>query len=498
MQQTITTYKNNIGGTLIDSSSKDFFEKYNPADKNECLGKFPKSNQKDLDEAVGAALTAAQMWRHTPAPKRAEVLYKAAEITKENKEELAKILTKETGKPIIESRGETQEVIDTYLFFAGEGRRIYGLTGQSELQNKSIITIRQPIGICGLITAWNFPSAVPSWKLAPALVSGNVVILKPSKDAPISGYMLIENLYKAGLPKGCASVLFGTGEFGDLIVRHPEIKVISITGSVEVGRQVYETCGKMLKKCALELGGKNAIIALEDANQDLLLEGVLWGTFGTTGQRCTSTSRLILQKSSWSNSFIERLVNATKKLTLGNGLNEKTQVGPLITKDHRNNVHGFVERVIKEGGKVLCGGKFLTGSEYDKGWFYEPTIITNVKPNMELACKEVFGPVLAVIEVNNFEEALIVANNVEYGLSLSIYTKDINLAMNGANKFESGIVYINAPTIGAECGGATAFGGWKNTGNGTREGGVIALDTYTQYKTIYIDYSNKLQRAQID
>lgn len=498
MQQTITIYKNNIGGNLTDSSSKDFFEKHNPADKSELLGKFPKSSQKDLDEAVKEAKKAFELWRYTPAPKRAEILYKASEITKEQKEELAKILTKETGKPIVESRGEIQEVIDTYQFFAGEGRRIYGLTGQSELQDKSIITIRQPIGICGLITAWNFPAAVPSWKIAPALISGNVIILKPSKDAPVSGYMLIQNLYKAGLPKGCASVLFGTGEFGDLIVRHPEIKVISITGSVEVGKMVYETCGRMLKKCALELGGKNAIIAIEDANQDLLLEGVLWGAFGTTGQRCTSTSRLIIQKSKWSELFIEKLCNAAKRLVVGNGLKEKTQVGPLITSSHRENVHGFVERATKEGAKVLCGGRFLTGTEYDSGNFYEPTIISNVKPDTELACKEVFGPVLAIIEVTNFQEAIKVANSVEYGLSLSIYTNDINLAMKASNEFESGIVYINAPTIGAECGGASAFGGWKNTGNGTREGGVIALDTYTQYKTIYIDFSNKLQRAQID
>ena len=498
MPTTIATFKNNIGGIQTESSSKDFFEKYNPANKSELLGKFPKSNQKDLDAAVNAAKRAFEIWKYTPAPKRAEVLLKAAEITKEKKEELSRILTKETGKPITEARGEIQEVIDTYLFFAGEGRRIYGLTGQSELQNKSIITIRQPIGICGLITAWNFPAAVPSWKVAPALISGNVIILKPSKDAPMSGYMLIENLYKAGLPKGCASILFGTGEFGDLIVRHPDIKVISLTGSVEVGKQIYETCGKMLKKCALELGGKNAIVALEDANQDLLLEGVLWGAFGTTGQRCTSTSRLVIQKSSWSNVFIERLTNAAKKLVVGDGINEKTQVGPLITSSHRDNVHGFVERAAKEGAKVLCGGKYLSGGEYDKGHFYEPTIITNVKPNMELACKEVFGPVLAVIQISNAEEAIKVANNVEYGLSLSIYTKDVNIAMNAANQFESGIVYINAPTIGAECGGASAFGGWKNTGTGTREGGVMALDTYTQYKTIYIDYSNKLQRAQID
>ncbi|MBI1859228.1 MAG: aldehyde dehydrogenase family protein [Candidatus Melainabacteria bacterium] len=498
MQTATTTYKNNIGGKLTESSSKDYFEKYNPADKSELLGKFPKSNAKDLEEAIKKAKIAFEKWKKVPAPKRAEVLLKAAEITTKEKEELSQILTKETGKPIVEARGEIQEVIDTYHFFAGEGRRIFGTTGQSELPNKSVITIRQPIGICGLITAWNFPSAVPSWKIAPALLSGNVVILKSSKDAPLSGYKLIENLYKAGLPEGCASVLFGTGEFGDLIVRHPETKVISITGSVEVGKMVYETCGRMLKKCALELGGKNAIVALEDANQELLLDGVLWGAFGTTGQRCTSTSRLIIQKSSWSNSFIEKLATTAKKLIVGNGLNANTQVGPLITEKHRNNVHGFVERAVKEGGNVLTGGKFLTGKDLDKGWFYEPTIISGIKKDMELATTEVFGPVLAVIEVSNFEEAIQVANNVEYGLSCAIYTKDVNKAMSAAHDFESGIAYINAPTIGAECGGATAFGGWKNTGNGSREGGITALDTYTQYKTIYIDYSDRLQRAQID
>lgn len=497
MQQTITTYKNNLGGELTESSSKEYFEKYNPADK-ELLGKFPKSSQKDLEIAIKKAKVAFEKWKKVPAPKRAEVLLKAAEITTKEKEELSTILTKETGKPIVEARGEIQEVIDTYHFFSGEGRRIYGITGQSELKDKSIITIRQPIGICGLISAWNFPAAVPSWKIAPALITGNVVILKPSKDAPMSGYKLIENLYKAGLPEGCASILFGTGEFGDLIVRHPETKVISITGSVEVGKMVYETCGRMLKKCALELGGKNAIVALDDANQDLLLDGVLWGAFGTTGQRCTSTSRLIIQKSNWSDSFIEKLIAAAKKLVVGNGLSEKTQVGPLITEKHRENVHGFTERAKKEGGKILTGGKFLTSGNYDKGWFYEPTIISGIKKNMELACTEVFGPVLAIIEVKDFEEAIEVANGVEYGLSCAIYTKDINRAMKAANEFESGIAYINAPTIGAECGGAAAFGGWKNTGNGSREGGVMALDTYTQYKTIYIDYSNKLQRAQID
>jgi alpha-ketoglutaric semialdehyde dehydrogenase len=494
----MTQFQNNIGGKLVNSSSNQTFQKFNPANTAELLGTFPASNAADLQGAVYAATEAFKVWSRTPAPKRAEVLYKAAQITAEQKEELACILSKETGKPILEAKGEIQEVIDTYLFFAGEGRRIYGLTGQSELHNKSITTIRQPIGICGLITAWNFPSAVPSWKIAPALISGNTLILKPSQQAPISGYLLVQNLYKAGLPLGCASVLFGTGELGQLISEHPKIKVVSITGSVEIGSKVYEICGRLLKKCALELGGKNAIVGLEDANQDLLLEGVLWGAFGTAGQRCTSTSRLILQKSDWSQKFLERLKAAVEKLQVGDGLDPKTQVGPLISGAHRDSVHAFVERATEEGSKVLTGGHFLKGPQYDKGYFYAPTIVTGVSSQMELARKEVFGPVLAVIEVQDFDEALQVANNTEYGLSLSLYTKDVNKAMRAAHELQSGIVYINAPTIGAECGGAAAFGGWKNTGNGTREGGVLALDTYTQYKTIYIDYSNKLQRAQID
>ncbi len=494
----MTIHKNIIGGLPTSSSSSEYFEKYNPANHSELLGKFPKSNQADLDKAVLVAQEAFVKWSKFPAPNRAEVLYKAAEITLQKKEELAQILTKETGKPIVEARGEIQEVIDTYLFFAGEGRRIYGLTGQSELPNKSITTIRQAIGVCGLISAWNFPAAVPSWKIAPALIAGNTVILKPSQQAPLSGLRLIENLYKAGLPEGCASVLFGTGQLGQLISEHPEIKVVSITGSVEVGSKVYETCGRLLKKCALELGGKNAIVALEDANQELLLEGVLWGAFGTAGQRCTSASRLILQKSSWSSEFVNKLAKAAEKLKVGNGADEKVQVGPLISNAHRDSVNGFVERAVKEGGKLITGGKPMTGPEHNNGSFYEPTIIAGVRANMELACKEVFGPVLAVIEVNDFAEAIKVANNTEYGLSLSFFTKNVNLAMQAANQLESGIVYINAPTIGAECGGAAAFGGWKNTGNGSREGGLLALDTYTQYKTIYIDYSDKLQRAQID
>jgi alpha-ketoglutaric semialdehyde dehydrogenase len=492
------SFLNNIGGELSLSSSGEEFEKYNPADKNQLIGKFQKSNSQDLEKAVSVAKIAFKTWKTTPAPQRAEILYKAAQITISEKEKLAKILTQETGKPLIEALGEIQEVIDTYLFFAGEGRRLYGMTGQSELHNKSIITIRQPIGICGLISAWNFPSAVPSWKIAPALIAGNVVILKPSEKAPLSGYLLIENLYKAGLPKGCASIIFGGGDLGKAMAEHDDIKVISLTGSTEIGKQVSEICGAKLKKCALELGGKNAIIALKDANQSLLLEGVLWGAFGTAGQRCTSTSRLILEKSEWSEIFIEKLIKAANNLKIGNGLNPDNQIGPLISAEHREKVNDFIVRAIKDGAKLICGGQKLESADLKNGYFYAPTILTDIKPHLEIAKQEVFGPVLSILEVNSFEEAIEIANNTDYGLSLSIYTQNINLAMQATNQLEAGLTYINAPTIGAECGGASAFGGWKNTGNGSREGGVLALDTYTQYKTIYLDYSEKLQKAQID
>jgi len=476
---------NLISGEKIKSSSNQSFKNYSPFNLKENLGVFPDSNYSDLEIAIQKAKITFKLWKQKPAPERGEILFKAAEITKKEKESLAKELSKETGKSKLESEGEIQEVIDTYLFFAGEGRRNYGLTGQSEFQDKLIITTREPIGICGLISAWNFPAAVPSWKIAPALVTGNVFILKPSEFAPNSAKLLIENLYKAGLPGGCAHLIFGKKEIGKQLVKHPEIKLISFTGSTQTGRKIYETCGRNLKKCALELGGKNPIIALKDADRKLLLEGLIWGAFGTAGQRCTSTSRLILEDSNWKESFIKDLKEKTESL----------EITPLINQEQADRVHAFVKQALKEGAELVTGGDYL------KENFYRPTILRKVKTGSEISQKEVFGPVLSIIESNcsNLDQIIKIANDVEYGLSASVYTRDLNKALKVQREFEAGLVYVNAPTIGAECGGANAFGGWKNTGNGgSREGGVLALETYTQAKTLYIDYSDQLQRAQID
>ena len=462
------------------------FANYSPFSLEKPLGIFTESSEEELENSICKAKIAFRAWKERPAPSRAEILFKAAELTKKDKEALALELSSECGKSKLEAEAEIQEVIDTYLFFAGEGRRNYGLTGQSELREKLILTTREPLGICGLITPWNFPAAVPSWKIAPALVTGNVFIFKPSELAPNSGKLLLENLYQAGLPKDCGQILFGKKELSAKLVAHPEVKLISFTGSTETGREIYQLCGKNLKKCALELGGKNPVIALKDANQTLLLEGVLWGAFATAGQRCTSTSRLILEASNWKETFLEKLKKET----------ERWEITPLINQEQADRTDNFVKRALKEGAELVTGGS------YWKANFYRPTILRRVSINSEIAQKEVFGPVLSVIEPeenNSLEQIIEIANNTEYGLSASVYTKDLQKAFQVQKALETGLVYINAPTTGAECGGANAFGGWKNTGNGgSREGGLLALETYTQAKTVSLDYSGRLQRAQID
>lgn len=486
----------------------DTLYNYNPANVTEKVSEHKITTEAELDAMVKKSHEAFLKWQKVPAPKRADYLLKAADIFLERKEELSEALHKENGKPIVEARGEVQEVIDTLQFFAGEGRRIYGMTGQSEMADKTIMTVRQPLGPAVFITAWNFPSAVPSWKGAPCLVAGNTFILKPSELAPLSGKLFVDILNEAGLPEGVAQVAYGAGDVGDYLIRKEEVKIVSVTGSVPVGRQVATVAAENFKKCALELGGKNSTIVLKDADLDLVEEGIVWGAYGTGGQRCTSTSRLIVDKSV-SDELIGRIKTQAAKFYNKDKGQASDSYAPIISAKQLERIHGMVQEAIAEGAELVCGGNILDdgaalgGIGSQKGYYYEPTIL-KVKPEHKIATTEVFGPVLSVMEIDAasdeevFEKAINISNGVKYGLSNSIFTKNINLAMRAADRFESGLVYLNAPTIGAECGGASLFGGWKETGNGSREGGVAALDTYTQYKTISIDYSGKLQRAQID
>jgi len=489
-------YKNFINGKFVDSKSGRTFENRNPADWDEVVGIFPKSNAEDLNMAVEAAKKAYKKWRAIPWPKRSEIMRKAAEIMLAKKEEIARIMTREMGKVIKETRGDVQEGIDTALYASAEGRKFFGYTVPSELPNKSCMTRREPIGVWGLISPWNFPIAIPSWKIFPCLLSGNTAVVKPATDTPASAGELVQVLHEAGLPDGVLNIVYGGGgEIGEVILNHKDIVGVSFTGSSEIGRRIGEVCGKTLKRCSLELGGKNGQVVLEDADLELALEGVLWGAFGTTGQRCTATSRLILEEPIY-NKFIDMLKQRVEKLKLGNGLNEDVDVGPLVSKAQRESIHAYVEIGKKDGAKLLTGGESYTEGDCAKGWFYKPTVFIDVLPTMRIAQEEIFGPVLSVIKAKDFEQAIEILNGTTYGLSSSIYTNDLNKAHKAIEQAETGIVYINAPTIGAEC--HMPFGGMKSTGNGHREGGWTAYEIFTEVKTIYIDYSGSLQKAQID
>jgi alpha-ketoglutaric semialdehyde dehydrogenase len=489
-------FKNFINGEWVESRSGKAMEDRNPANRDELVGMFPASNQEDVGLAVEAAAAAYDKWRLTPAPRRAEVLFRAAEILVERKEDFARDMTREMGKILDETRGDVQEAIDMTYLMAGEGRRQFGQTTPSELPNKFAMCVRAPVGVAGLITPWNFPMAIPSWKAMPALVCGNTIVLKPAEDTPLSTYNLAQVLQEAGLPPGVLNVVFGDGpEAGAPVVHHPEIDLVSFTGSTEVGRIVSQACAPTFKKCHLEMGGKNIIIVMDDANLDLAVEGAIWGGFGTTGQRCTAASRLAVQKKVY-RQFVERFVARVKALKVGDGLDPKTQMGPCINEQQLNTVIKYVEIGKDEGAKLATGGHRLEGGAYAKGWFHEPTVFVDCDPQMRICQEEIFGPVVSVIPFESFDEALAIANGVNYGLSAAIYTRDVNEAFRAQRDLETGIVYVNAPTIGAET--HLPFGGTKNTGNGHREAGLAALDFYSEWKTLYIDYSDRLQRAQID
>jgi len=489
-------FKNFIDGEWVDASTEETFENRNPADTRDLVGIFQKSAKPDVDAAVEAAKRAFAKWRLVPAPRRAEIVFRAAEILIERKEDYAREMTREMGKVLAETRGDVQEAIDAAYYNAGEGRRLFGPTVPSEMPNKFAMAVRQPVGICGMITPWNFPMAISSWKLLPAVVCGNTCVIKPAQDTPLSTFNLVRALYDAGLPKGVINIVTGFGaEVGTPLAEHPDVRAISLTGSSAVGKIVGGIAAKSFKHCSLELGGKNPMIVLDDANLDLAIEGALWGAFGTTGQRCTATSRIIVQKGIY-REFIERLVDRAKKLKVGNGLDEKVQMGPAVNQKQLETDLSYVEVGKNEGAKLVCGGNRLDKGEYQHGWFMEPTVFTDVDPKMRIAQEEIFGPVVSIIPCDGMDDAVEIANGIEYGLSSALYTKDVNKAFTAIRDLYAGITYINAPTIGAEV--HLPFGGTKATGNGHREGGIGAIDFYTEWKSVYVDFSDKLQKAQID
>ncbi|HEV8337314.1 MAG TPA: aldehyde dehydrogenase family protein [Candidatus Polarisedimenticolia bacterium] len=490
------TYRNFINGEWVASSSGKVFENRNPADHSEIVGCFQDSSREDVDQAVAAAREAYRKWRLTPAPKRAEYVYKVGEILVRRKEEYAREMTREMGKILKETRGDVQEGIDISYYTAGEGRRMFGRTVPSELPNKYAMSLRMPVGICSLITPWNFPMAIPSWKLMPALVCGNTVVLKPASDTPLSAYHLVKVCQEAGIPRGVVNLVTGSGRnVGTPLLEHPHVDLVSFTGSTETGGQVGETAARLFKRCSLEMGGKNAIIVMDDARLDLALDGVLWGAFGTAGQRCTATSRVVVHKKVY-DEFMEKLVERAKNLKVGDGLDETVEMGPVINEAAVKKITDYVQIGRDEGATLTCGGVRLTKAELGRGFFFSPTIFGDVNPGMRLAQEEIFGPILSVIPCDGLDQAIEIVNGVKYGLSSAIYTQDVNRAFVAMRDLFTGIFYVNSSTIGAEV--QLPFGGTKQTGNGHREAADTALDIFSEWKAVYVDFSGKLQKAQID
>ncbi|HJS46550.1 MAG TPA: aldehyde dehydrogenase family protein [Gemmatimonadales bacterium] len=489
------TYRNFIAGEWVDASTGRTFENRNPADTSDLIGRFPESGPRDIAAAVRSARKGFELWRAVPAPARGDVLRRVGDLLVKHKEDLARSMTREMGKVPAETRGDVQEGIDTAYYAATQGRQLFGHVVPSELRAKWAMSYRRPIGVAGLITPFNFPLAIPTWKMFPALVCGNAVIIKPSEDVPHTVHRLVEILLEAGLPPEVIQLVHGGGEAGKALVDHPEVPLISFTGSTATGSRIGETCGRMHKRLSLEMGGKNAMIVLDDADLDLALDGVLWGAFGTTGQRCTATSRLIVHRKVHDR-FVRMVAEAAGKLRLGPGLDPATDVGPLIHEAGRDKVERYVKIGQEEGAELVLGGRRPTGERTRRGWFYRPTIFAGVRPGMRIAQEEIFGPVLSVIRVGGFDEAVRVNNGVKYGLSSALYTRDVNLAFRAYQELDNGITYVNAPTIGAEA--HLPFGGVKQTGNGHREGGWEVYEFYSETKVCYADYSGTLQRAQID
>lgn len=485
-------YKLFINGEWVESGSGETFDDINPATL-ELIGKIHKASEEDVKSAVDSAQEAFDSWSSMPAPQRAKILFRTARMLEERKEELARLMTIEMGKVLKEARGDVQEAIDITYYAAGEGRRLLGETTPSELPDKFCMTVRRPIGVVGLITPWNFPIAIPAWKTMPALIAGNTLVLKPASDTPVMAIELVKILAEAGLPKGVLNLVMGEGsKVGSALVHSRKIRAISFTGSLETGKWILGEAAKDMKRVSLELGGKNPIIVMDDADLNLALDGIIWGAFGTTGQRCTAASRVIVHEKILP-AVQKRLIERAKKLRLGSGLDENTDVGPVINNSQLQKIAKYVEIGKNEGAKLVLGGKIVKPLP---GYFFEPTIFTDVSPDMRIAQEEIFGPVVSLLSAGSLDEAINIANSTEYGLSSSIYTENIKNTFKAIEKIEAGITYINASTIGAEI--HLPFGGVKSTGNGTREAGTTAIEEFTEIKTVYIDYSGKLQKAQID
>ncbi|MBI2459925.1 MAG: aldehyde dehydrogenase family protein [Candidatus Rokubacteria bacterium] len=491
-----TTYRNYIGGEWVEAASGRTFEDLNPANKEDLLGRFPRSDAADVDRAVEAAREAFKSWRLYPAPRRAEIVFRAGELLLKRKEELARLMVREMGKVLKEARGDVQEGIDTAYYMAGEGRRLFGHHVPCELPSKFGVAMRVPVGVVAAITPWNFPLAIPTWKLLPAIVCGNTVVFKPAEDTPLMAHAFVEILIEAGLPPGVVNLVHGYGEeAGAALVRHPGVNLVSFTGSSETGREIARVSAETYKKVSLEMGGKNAILVMDDAALDLAVEGAIWGGFGTSGQRCTAASRVIVHDAVLKG-FTQAFVDRAKGLRLGSGLEETTDVGPVINETQLRRIHEYTEIGRKEGARVLLGGEIATEGELRRGFFYRPTIFGEVDPGMRIAREEIFGPSVSVLRARSLEEAVEICNNTNYGLSSAIYTRDIDRAFRAIQDIATGVTYVNASTIGAEI--QFPFGGVRQTGNGHREGGWTVLDIMTEWKTVYIDYSGRLQKAQID
>jgi alpha-ketoglutaric semialdehyde dehydrogenase len=489
-------FGNFIDGDWVDAASTDTFENLNPADRTELIGRFARSGPADVDHAVRAARAAYPDWMATPAPERADYLLRVGLLLEQRKDDVAETMTREMGKTLKEARADIQEGIDFAFYMAGEGRRMLGETMPSELRNKFYMTVRHPIGVVGLITPWNFPIAIPLWKICPAIVAGCTIVFKPAEDTPLCAALIAEMFQEVGLPPGVLNVVNGYGEeAGAPLVDHPDVRAISFTGSLDVGRKINEKCARNMKRCSLELGSKNALIVMPDAAMDLAIEAAAWGAFATSGQRCTATSRLIVHDEVRSE-FTDRLLERVGTMKVGNGLDPTVELAPVINEKQKNRILEYIELGQQEGAKVLTGGEELTGAGYENGFFLAPTVFDDMAPEMRIAKEEIFGPVTGIIRTTSVDEALEMANAVEYGLSCSIYTHDITNTFKAIQRLEFGLVYINAPTIGAEI--QVPFGGMKNTGNGHREAGPHALEEFTEWKTVAVDYSGKLQKAQFE